>query len=75
MRNISYVKETQTMADRSRLERAAAEIQDAESAVQSAQIAYSKGRSCEVVVKANARLAYAHCRYREVSGGNVRDDR
>jgi hypothetical protein len=63
------------MADRSRLERAAGVIQDAERSVQNAQIAHSRGESCDVVVKANARLADAWARYREVSGGDVRDDR
>jgi hypothetical protein len=63
------------MAHRSRLEAACEVIEDAERAVQKAQIDYRHGASCDVVVKANAKLADAHARYREVSGGNVRDDR
>ena len=55
MRNISRVKEKQTMADRSRLERAGEVIEDAERAVQNAQLAYSRGESCTVVVRANER--------------------
>ena len=54
-------------------ERAAAEIEAARAAVTEAQRNYSRGRgSCEAVVRADRRLADAHCSYRELVGGNVR---
>ena len=63
------------MPYRTRLEGACEEIEAAQEDVSKATTAYRRGGSCDQVVKANDRLAYAHCRYREVSGGNVPDDR
>ena len=63
------------MPYRTRLEGACQEIEDAQEAVAKATTAYRRGGSCEAVNRANDRLAYAHCRYRETSGGNVTDDR
>jgi len=63
------------MPYRTRLESACEEIENAQEAVAKAQAAYSRGGSCETVNRANDRLAYAHCRYRETSGGNIPDDR
>lgn len=63
------------MTENYRLLQAASEIEAAETAVENARLAYSKGGSVAAVNKADRRLADAHCRYREVSGGNVHDRR
>lgn len=64
------------MSENHRLLNAAAEIQAAETAVETARSAYSKGSGTVAAVnKADRRLADAHCRYREVSGGIVHDRR
>jgi len=48
---------------------------EAEADVAKATRDYHKGGSCEAVNAANSKLAEAHCRWREWSGGNVPDDR
>lgn len=63
------------MAYRSKIEEACQEIESAREAVTGATIAYQRGGKPDRVNEANRRLADAHDRYREVSGGRVRDDR
>lgn len=56
-------------------ERADREIEAARTAVAKAQQAYSRGGSVDTVNRAVKRLADAHCKRREVTGGRVPDDR
>ncbi len=63
------------MAYRSQLANACADIEVARAAVAKAQQNYSDGGSVDAVNRANARLAEAHSRLRETTGGNVPDTR
>lgn len=57
------------------LKEAADAIDAARRNVGKADLAYQHGASCDVVVKANDKLAAAHARFNEIAGGRVRDDR
>ena len=63
------------MPYKTRLESACEKIEAAQEDVAKATMAYRRGGSCDAVNRANKQLAQAHCQYREVSGGNVPDDR
>jgi hypothetical protein len=63
------------MAYQTREQKACEEIEAARDAVDKATLKYQRGGSLDAVNDANARLAAAHARQREVSGGNIQDDR
>lgn len=57
------------------LDRAYDEVHNARAAVDKAQREYAKGGSTQALNAAEQRLADAHFRVREISGGRVRDTR
>jgi hypothetical protein len=63
-----------TMANQD-LKSAAQAVENARSAAASAQVAYSRGGSPDALNKANRALADCYAREREISGGNLHDDR
>jgi hypothetical protein len=63
------------MAYETREQKACAEIEAAQEAVEAAQRECRRGGGPGKVTKADKALADAHERYREITGGNVRDSR
>jgi hypothetical protein len=57
------------------LKQQAVAIDRARERVGKAELAYSRGASCDVVVKANRALVDAHARFDEIAGNRVHDDR
>jgi hypothetical protein len=76
MRNISRVKEKQTMAYyTSQAQDAAERIKQATIAVEAADAAYRKGGGLDALNKANAKLADAHSDLYVADGGTMLDHR
>jgi hypothetical protein len=57
------------------LKEAADAIDAARRNVEKAQLAFQKGASADVIVKADRKLVDAHARFHEIAGGLVHDDR
>ncbi|WP_316216754.1 hypothetical protein [Bradyrhizobium sp. SZCCHNR3003] len=58
----------------SRAQDAAEKVKQAQAEVERADAAYRKGAGCDVIAKANSKLAAAHAEYQRVVGGRA-DDR